>query len=290
MVNSNKYEIYEKMFNLCNDIIKDSSDKNLVSKKNKLEQLFYNLKVVEEDNSQSEILFRSIVYEIRLYDYIKRLGFNIIASNDNKAGPDFHIPDVCYIEAVLASTGKEDIINISKLKGISATTSDNPKWGVSRLTYSFIEKSNKYLEYIKKGILNKTPKVIAIDGSILAYKTFKSILNEKMKQVLYGIGPIQYTFMDNNLFVNKQFISSVSKINSLSQIELAYFMNPLYNHISAVILNYNYFSDNFMEDIIIYINPNAIEKLNKENFINKIKCYDIVDFDEKSNTYKFNIL
>lgn len=279
----------DEIYNECLEIIENSNDSNIKKKKNKL-VASYKLMIDSDDNDNQD--FRSVVYEIRLYNYIKNLGLNIQAQNDDKGGPDFLVPEKCYIECIISTTGKEEIISIPQNKGIGSTTTNDHRLGISRLSNSFITKSEKYKCYLKKDkIQSKLPLVIAIDSSILCYRTFSKIVFENMKKVLYGIGDYQYYINSNGIPVLSECRAYTSTIfKKGKEINISYFMNEDYSHISAVIFNCHHIKDPFCKDnIMLFLNPYANYPLDI-NFFKDLKKFGLIESDYATNKVTFGEL
>jgi hypothetical protein len=93
--------------------------------------------MINEDDTELHD-FRSVVYEIRMYGYMRKLGFNIRALSYNKT-PDFLVPNKFYIECIISTPGQEGIINVSQIEGIESSTIDDPRFGVRFIRMKYIQ-------------------------------------------------------------------------------------------------------------------------------------------------------
>lgn len=265
-MNKKKEKQIQDIYKECLEIIENSCENhNFEEKRNALDQYMQN-----PNSDEAEMKFKSVAYELRTYDFFIKAGFEVKPSNDSKIGPDFHLPGVAYVECTVAFPGREKIFNIEELGEMWTTSLDDPLLGLSRLATRLDDKKTQFDKYIEQQrILLEAdlPKIIAIDGSILEeYVGFPELLEMKMKELLYGQGPIRYSYNTKTKVLKNSgyFFKKSSMKNNGSEIPCALFHDEDYKHISAVIFNIKSFKMKFEQSPILYLNPNADKKIDNE--------------------------
>lgn len=247
--------MYYDIYNECLQTIKETQDKNIVSKKKKLDAAYNELCELEDLEYHN---FFSIVHELRLYEYVKKLGINISATNDTKAGPDF-LSDLGYIECVCLTKGQEGTRQREWLdKTLKNNCINRYVVALPRLTSVILDKCKKIKEYISSNKINKSiPQIIAVNTSIFS-NIFPGSLNLDLAlNVLYGIGCIKkHIDVEHKAFVEENGVETHTYKDTA--------LKPPLN----AVLPLNYFSQDYFSDIsgVLLLNNSIGENLNKKFF------------------------
>ena len=174
-----------KIFKECNRIIKNSNDKNILSKHEKLKKSCQQLLCTKDTELQQ---FYSVVTEIRTYDYLKNKNLNPIAHNDNSAGPDF-ISDLGYIECICLTKGEPNTENRKYVDRLLSGCMNRNKSVFPRLSAAVKDKTEQYKKYIANRVIDENkPRLIAINSSVFSNEFHSDLVTDNLLKVLYGIG------------------------------------------------------------------------------------------------------
>lgn len=246
--------LFNDIYNECLKIIEESQDKNILSKKKKIDAAYNELCSLEDHEYQN---FYSIVHELRLYGYLKQIGIYISAANDNKAGPDF-ISDLGYIECVCLTKGEKGTPQREWLDKRLSGSMNRYISALPRLTSVILDKHKKFQEYISSNKIDKSiSKIIAVNTSIFSNEFHSSLNLDLALKVLYGIGCQTMRFdMKKNSFIAEKGVET----HAYEDVGV----KPPLN----VVLPLNYFSQDCFSDIsgVLLINNSIGKSLNKGYF------------------------
>lgn len=254
--------LFDKIYEECLQIIKESNDKNILFKQSKLETAYIKL-CLEEDPELQE--FYSIIHELRLYNYMKNLNIPIYATNDNKAGPDF-LSDLGYIECVCLTKGIRETPQRQWLDNQLNGSLNRYLSALPRLTSVILDKQKKFSQYSASGILDPNiPQIIAVNTSIFSNE-FHSELNLSLTlKVLYGIGcEAMYFDTKTNSFIGEKGVTNHVfddigiKPPFNTELHLNYFMLESFRNISALLLINNSVGEKLIKNYFnLLLNPIA---------------------------------
>lgn len=283
-------KLFNDIYNNCLEIINTSTDSNLKKKKEKLDKSYNDL-CIKEDHELQE--FYSVVHELRVYQYLSDLGFEISASDDTKAGPDF-LTNLGYLECVNATKGEigtpERIYLDKRLKG----RMNRSRAALPRLSSSIWDKSRKFKSYLENHIINpEKPCIIALSTAIFSYEFHSDLNLDLLLEILYGIGYMTMTFnQTTNQFVDETAETHAYQGESIkppknTSIPLNFFSNPEYEHIAGVILNNNSIGEKLEKKYFyLLLNPYAKHPINIK-LLSGIKHFTCDSIDEQFIHYKW---
>ena len=214
--------------------------------------------------------------------FIKRLGLDVTHPSDK--GPDYYLKGLdCWAEVVTAADGVKDNVN-SIPQTINGVLIDAPRRQfMLRFTNSFTYKAHKILEYINKGLIHETQKiVICINGGWLSGLNglpFHPVGGVPAAvSALLPIGNMILMIDKDNMSIAERTFEYrdyvIKEINGNSeQIRTDYFLDSKYSCISAVVYSYAKVTSSINDsdlgrDFFIIHNPMATNKLP----LGSIKC------------------
>jgi len=203
--------------------------------------------------------------------FIKRLHLNVTHPSDK--GPDFYIQELdCWAEVVTISNGEKDNPN-SIPQVIYKVASDNPSDKIIlRITSSFTSKAEKILQYIKKGLIKDSQRIIiCISGGWIEpfYRLSPYPVGgfPEVVRALLPIGDMVLVINKDNKIIEKKFeyrdnVSKAKRNKEIQPIETDYFIDPKYSFISGVVYSYANITDSIKasdlgRDFFIIHNPLA---------------------------------
>lgn len=194
--------LFDEIYEECLQIISNSQDKNIISKRTKLD-VSYNKLCELEDHEHQE--FYSVVHELRLYSYLKQIGISVSAANDNKAGPDF-ISDIGYIECVCLTKGEKGTPQRKCLDDCLRGSMNRYVAALPRLTSVLLDKQKKFSDYLSRNLIDENkPRIIAVNTSIFSNEFHSDSNLDLALKVLYGIGCQTMCFdIKTNSFVDEK--------------------------------------------------------------------------------------
>lgn len=283
--------LFDAIYRECLQIINESTDKNILSKQRKLEASYRELCRLKDHELQE---FYSVVHELRLYDYVKRLGIAITARNDNHAGPDF-LSDLGYIECVCLTKGATGTPQRQWVNQRLGGSMNRYKSASHRLTSVILDKQKKFSDYLNKNVIDKNrPRIIAVNTSIFSNEFCGDLNLELALKVLYGIGCLQMCFDPKvNAFVEAKGTATHAfedtDIKPLSNVELHlnYFSQTEFQNISAVILVNNSIGEKLKKDYFnMLLNPYSDTPLNI-NLLSGISYFALSSVENGYNNYQW---
>lgn len=254
-----------------------------------LYQICYDL-VDKKFPSQIKSMFASCYSEMYFCAaFKKRLGLDV--THPSGEGPEYYLKDIdCWAEVTALSDGKKGNLN-SILQQEYGKASAYPKNQIIlRITNSFTEKAKIICDYIKKGLIKDSQRVIiCISGGWLASRSgfpyyavggFPAVV-----EALLPIGDMVLFINKGNMSVNeitfeyKAHVDKKVEGNGTQPIKTDYLVNPEYSHISAIIYSYADITSSIDpkdlgRDFFIIHNPLAKNRLP----LGSIKCgieYDV---------------
>ena len=281
----------DKIYKICTSIISNSSDKNILLKRTRLDTTYATLCKTKDHELQE---FYSIVHELRVYDYMKHMGISINAANDDKAGPDF-ATDLGYIECISVTKGLpgtperlwiDERLNQSMNRYISA---------LPRLSGAILDKTKKYKTYLANNIIDKRkPRIIALNTSVFSNEFHSQLNLELVLKILYGIGCRTMRFnLSTNSFVEENGIESHAYEDSAvkpprnANLPLSYFYSEEFNDISGVIVNNNAISEDLEKEYFcLLLNPFANVSIYKTR-LTGIKYFELDNIDANYATFRW---
>ena len=281
----------DKIYKICTSIISNSSDKNILLKRTRLDTTYATLCKTKDHELQE---FYSIVHELRVYDYMKHMGISINAANDDKAGPDF-ATDLGYIECISVTKGLpgtperlwiDERLNQSMNRYISA---------LPRLSGAILDKTKKYKTYLANNIIDKRkPRIIALNTSVFSNEFHSQLNLELVLKILYGIGCRTMRFnLSTNSFVEENGIESHAYEDSAvkpprnADLPLSYFYSEEFNDISGVIVNNNAISEDLEKEYFcLLLNPFANVSIYKTR-LTGIKYFELDNIDANYATFRW---
>lgn len=283
--------LFETIYKNCVSIIDNATDRDILHKKVKLDAAFATLCRLEDPELQE---FYSIVHELRLYQYIKDLGFKITAMNDSKAGPDFRT-DMGYVECVCATKGRSGTPEHQWLNERLNQSMNRYESALSRLTSVIFDKKDKYKLYLQKQIIDDdTPCIIAVNTSIFSNEFHSQLNLDLVLKILYGIGCRTMSFnlethncvgqseVETHLYENKAL-----KPPRNADLSLDNFSRSDFKHISGIILNNNSIGEELEKEYFcLLLNPFARVAIDK-SILQDIKYFALSETDGNSFTYKW---
>jgi len=209
---------------------------------------------------------------------------------------DRHGPDVLiqynenkiWIEAVASGNG--DPINNPDVvpdieTGIAQLVPEEKI--ILRLRSSIEEKSRKYHDYIRDGILESTePYVIALNGAKLNFMSRTDDIPYILKSIL-PIGDQYYDFQNERSGISHR--DTIIRENG-AEVSTNVFLDDAYRHISAILYSNTHagrFDEEIGSDFILIHNPNAVNPL-PIDLIQNGKVIRIAT-DEESATFSYRI-
>ena len=265
-------KLFAQVYEECLSVIDATNDASVKRKRKKFEAAYQSMcKELDPEHT----LFNSCVHELRTYQYLIDKGFSVSAANDNKAGPDFNVEGLGYVECVICTRGEPG--TEEQLAG----ESNRYRAALPRITTAIKEKRSKYAEYLCQGKISPDiPRIIAVSTTIFSNEVHRDLMVDLAKQILYGIG----CEVINYNAIAKQFESTPGrevhcydnqgKKTSEKELDLDYFSRPEYQDISAVIIANNSIGDKLTDDcFFVFLNPNATVPI-PEEIAKKLKCFE----------------
>jgi hypothetical protein len=213
----------------------------------------------------------------------KRLGLRV--SHPSDKGPDCYLQDLdCWAEAVTLSNGDKNNPNsIGPVEyGVVTDYMKVREQIMLRMTSSFTYKAGKLLDYIKKGIIRDSQRVIICmsGGWLEGLYRFPSYPVGGFPEVLSALLPLGNMVLAINKYdktITKrtfEFRDSITKKKRESKTQTAktdYFIDPTYAHVSAVVYSYANVTDsvddsNLGRDFFVIHNPLANHALPSGSF------------------------
>lgn len=282
--------LFKKIYSECCAIIETSEDKNIKLKMDKLKSA-YNELCRKQDCELQE--FYSIVHELRTYQYLKILGINTVAQNDNLAGPDFN-SDIGYIECVSVTKGKIGTAERQFLDAQLAGIMNRYLSALPRITSAIFDKKKKFSDYLNKNILSSDkPLIIAVNTSIFSNEFHSDLIINLTLKILYGVGAqsLPYNLATNSFVEQNGFQTHIfderGKKSVDKELSLNYFALDDFRIISAIIMVNNSIGENLNNKYFnIFINPNAINCVDLQK-IGNARYFDIYKADNNYLYYKW---
>lgn len=255
--------LFKAIYHECLQIISKSQDKHILSKEKKLSDAYKNVCRLEDHEYQS---FYSIVHELRLYAYLKQIGINVSAADDNKAGPDF-ISDLGYIECVCVTKGKEGSAGREYLEKRLNDYMNRYISAFPRITSVIVDKQKKYQNYIhSKRIDENISRIIAVNTSIFSNEFHSSLNLDIALKALYGIGSQTMMFdTKHNSFIAEKGVETHAyedvgfKPPTDKVLQVNYFSQDCFSDISGVLLINNAIGESLNKEYFnLLLNPNAV--------------------------------
>lgn len=204
--------------------------------------------------------------------FLKRLDLRVTHPSDQ--GPDYYLPDIdCWAEIVTLTNGDRDNPNSISRPPIVAVSSFPKDQIVLRITNSFTYKAEKVFEYIRKGLVKDSQRIIiCINGGWLdAFWRFPSYAVGGFPQVVNALLPIGNMVLNmdkkdmtivGRTFESCDFVVKKNNRTGSQSIKTGYFVDPKYARISAVVYSYANVTDSIEtndlgRDFYIIHNPLA---------------------------------
>jgi hypothetical protein len=203
-----------------------------------------------------------------------RKGLGLRVSHPSDKGPDYYFQDLdCWAEAVTLSNGEKDNPNsIAPMEYRMVTDYMKVREQIMlRITSSFTYKAGKLLDYIKKGIIRDSQRVIiCINGGWLEglyrFPSYPVGGFPEVVSALLPVGNMVLVINRDDMSITKrtfEFQDSIAKQRHDSKpqtIRTDYFIDPTYAHISAVVYSYANVTDSIDEsnlgrDFFVIHNP-----------------------------------
>ena len=283
--------LFDKIYKKCSSIIDQSVDSNIIKKRKRLDDNYVALCKSADHEFQA---FYSIVHELRLYDYVKKLGIGINAANDNKAGPDF-VTDLGYIECVNATKGELGTPERLCLENRLKQSMNRYVSALPRLSSAILDKKRAYKGYLQKCQIDESkPRIIAISTSVFSNEFHSQLNLELILKILYGIGCRTMRFnLAANSFVEENGVESHAYEESAVRpprnvdLPLSYFYNEEFKDISGVIVNNNAISEDLEKDYFcLLLNPFANVPIDKTR-LPGIKYFELDNVDNNYATFRW---
>ncbi len=283
--------LFESIYNNCLRTIENTDNLYIKQKEARLKSSYIELKKYEDSDLQE---FYSIVHELRVYEYLKKLSFKVDVADDTKAGPDFST-QLGYIECVSATKGEKGTLARKYFDKIQQGSMNRYEALLPRLTSVILDKSRKIKDYLNKNIIESNkPCIIAVGASVLANANRDDLILELMLRILYGIGyqiisfnPLSSQFADDGI-EKHTFQDKGTKQPLDISLELNCFGNPDYKHISGVILNNNSIGQEIEKKYFcLLLNPLAVNPIDT-SLLQQIKFFSMTGIDENGINYKWH--
>ena len=269
----------------CNaiEIVETTNIPNIKSKKKKLIDSFCNT-VKKADCYNQE--FHSICHELEVFNYLSKINYNPIPSDDSKPGADFNA-DIGFIECISATMGdektKQELINKRKDYDKFAVHHVSQSWPAiieSRFTSVIKDKKDKFSDYIKANVIDKkSPCIICVSSTAFIWNTHSEDFEIMFKKILYGIDYLQTMVFSTKNSSKPEYIETINAFNDICKkgdvvrFQTGYFNLKEYKNISAVILVNRPIAEQIdKEKFIFYLNYNA------NNKIDVVKLNDVIYF------------
>lgn len=282
-------KLYQDCLKIVNGMYDDEIEQRICERKRKRLCNTYCMAVKENDIRYQE--FHSIVFELRFYEYMKNLGFNIKPHNDQTKGPDYVVTDLGYIECVSATLGKDENL-LDKVTNMEKCRYSLYDEFLPRISASINDKQIKFKKYQEEGVVKPNePLIIAVSTTIISDIVASKIVEPMVWQILYGIAneylPLYNQSNAESFFGYKKNIIKpvINKDNEYKTIDVDYFHDKNYKNISAVILVNNSGFENITHDYFtVFLNSEAKNPINCD-LLNEKKIRYLQE--EQSNEYKF---
>jgi hypothetical protein len=216
-------------------------------------------------------------------------------SHPSDKGLDFYLDEFnCWVECVTPGSGKEGSVNSIPCNEPGISYQFPERQFMLRMASSVKAKSEKALSDISKGIVKVDQPILlfvsagGLKDGCLAYP------HPKLFNVLCGLGDLNLFFESKKSdVILAQYESSlvVEKIGADELIDIGYFFNEQYAHISAVFYSWANFANprspsEIGRDIHILHNPNATNKLpfgffpcGREFYVKEdLGCFSVVTY------------
>ena len=223
--------------------------------------------------NEVNILYYSLLHEIKSYQFLKRLGGVKVANDcEHEKGADFKFKNY-HIECVSCSSGANKEILDHYLTLSFFDYNRCLSYLYPRITSSLNEKSIKFKDYINDGIIKeKAPCIIFLSlGDIRS----NFILSNKMYgfdflDILVSKG-YETLHIDENLklkYKDYGYRNEIFKNNNINKpIPTNFFINQNNAHISAIIITTAYFGEDYDEsNTFLFLNPYAKNQIKVKDF------------------------
>lgn len=287
-------KLFEQVYEECLSVIDATNDINVKSKKTKFETAYQSMREELDPDSEHKD-FNSDVHELRTYQYLIDKGFSVSATNDNKAGPDFNVKDLGYVECVICTRGKPGAEPRKYVDEQLAGESNRYRAALPRLTAAIKEKRDKYAKYLCQGIISPDiPRIIAVGATIFSNLVHADSMVELTEQILCGAGEeLFYCNKKTGQFlgasgVETRCYNDSGKKTIKKELKLNYFALDEYCDVSAVILINNSIGEKLTDAYFsVFLNPNAtvpvpVDALKTLNYLIR------TDATEQKETYQWH--
>jgi len=254
-----------------------------------LKKLDYEYREMIEQQDGFHFGYRSILHEIRTFDFLSRLD-KVKINNPDKAGPDF-ICDGAIFECTVASLGsperKKKYLESKKKRIASEYPS---KYKALRITSSIDSKKKQYQKHLSKGYIDSTlPFILVLDISILSYFSSFGSGESEMLFPLLGVGEtLLYIEIETGKYERYDYneYNNLEKRNG-SLVDLKVFLSDKYKFLTAIVV-INTSPDIILDFKNVTIFEN-IKPLNKYDFRDWHGA-SIWRFTEEKSSYKISII
>lgn len=255
-------KLFAQVYEECLSVIDAANDANVKSKRMKFEAAYQSM-CKEADPEHT--LFNSCVHELRTYQYLIDKGFSVSATDDNKAGPDFNVEGLGYVECVICTRGEPGTEARKFVDEQLAGESNRYTAALPRLTTAIKEKRDKYAKYLCQGIISPdTPRIIAVGATIFSNLVCADSMIKLVEQILYGAGEEvlfcskrTWQFLER-LGIETRCYNDSGKKAPERELKLNYFDLKEYHEVSAVILISNSIGEKLTDTYFsVFLNPNA---------------------------------
>lgn len=229
-----------------------------------------------------------------------RLSMSI--SHPSDEGLDFLLNDLaCWVECVAATNGTCEENSIPTYEeGVVYNFPE--RQFLLRLSSVFYTKSNKIIKDIGKGLVKiNQPVVVFVNVGALDDR-FSIVHHPPMFDVLLGLGNLKFLIDGETRQILKkeyEYKKSVERVGGKEEIEIGFFLDQNFSHVSAVIYSYADFANPFKRtewgrDFFILHNPLAKNKLpygflpcGNEFYVDiNSDCYSIVKYKQHDSDYE----
>lgn len=272
-------ELYQPIcpgLNLCPILLRDRVEELYKPRVNLLDRNFRSRIKHDFPACYSELYFCATFQE--------RLGLRVEHPSDK--GPDFYLPDLdCWAEVVTVSSGEKDSPNSIQQPSYDGKTAySHPKDQIIlRITSNFTDKAMKIFEYIEKGLIKDSQRVIiCISGGWIGFWRIPMYGVGGFPDVVSALLPIGQMVLNMNkkdmsftgrTFEYRDHVPKVKRTGAEQPIGTDYFLDPKYSSISAVIyswadVRHSIEAPDLGSDFFIVHNPLATNPLP----LGSIKC------------------
>lgn len=180
--------------------------------------------------------------------FMKRLCLQVLHPSDE--GPDYYLADLdCWAEVVTVSNGERDNPNSIPPLQFGVATSYPMTQIMLRITNSFTYKAEKILQYIERGLIGDSQRVvICISGGwmegLYRFPTYPVGGFPEVVNALLPIGDMVLILDQKTMsttgrtFEYRDHVNKRRRTGDIEKVRTDYFLDPRYARISAVIYSY----------------------------------------------------